>query len=128
MGREDKGKNEAAGAREELSKRAVHGVECQLVTTNGKMVSAKYYIDRRLRTLRIVPSDSSRPEISGDLTRIRETYDIEAGSHLLPPSVRDALVEEQRRRLLLITFDAREADICILEATPAEREQTVMCM
>merc|ERR1712046_497419 len=52
----------------DFARRAVHGIECQLVAMKtGQVSPAMYYVDKRLRTLRITPDDPARQEICGDL-------------------------------------------------------------
>merc|ERR1711862_170467 len=78
--------------------------------------------------LTTTPIDVNVPECQGDIRQIREAYDLEAGGDSwVPPSVRDVLTEEQRRRLVLLIFE-NSPMVCLLGAGTVEREQFVMCM
>uniref|UniRef100_A0A7S2CNE5 Uncharacterized protein n=1 Tax=Alexandrium andersonii TaxID=327968 RepID=A0A7S2CNE5_9DINO len=111
-----------------FAKRAVHGVACHLVdVATGRVVPATFEVDRQLKRLRVVPKDPDMPVFSNSISRVREAFSIEAGEAAVPPAVRAALVEEQRRRLVLISFEDMPM-VCILEASAAERDRLVTCM
>mmetsp|Transcript_51881 Transcript_51881/g.116853 ORF Transcript_51881/g.116853 Transcript_51881/m.116853 type:complete len:196 (+) Transcript_51881:98-685(+) len=111
-----------------FSKRAVHGVACQMVdVATGRVVPATYEVDRQLRRWRVVPNDPDMPVHSSSISRIREAFSVEAGEASVPPAVRGALTEEQRRRLVLVSFEDVPM-VCLLEASVAERERLVTCM
>lgn len=109
-----------------FAKRAVHGVSCHVVdVATGRVYPAAYEIDRQLQRLRVVPKDPDVSIRSSSISGIRDSFSIEAGD--VPPAVRSALVEEQRKRLVLISFyDAPM--LCLLEASVAERERFVTCL
>mmetsp|Transcript_43365 Transcript_43365/g.68656 ORF Transcript_43365/g.68656 Transcript_43365/m.68656 type:complete len:195 (+) Transcript_43365:83-667(+) len=112
-----------------FAKRAVNGIKCELIyNDSGVAVPAKYFIDRRLQSLKIIPADSMNAEVEGDLECIREAYDFQAGSHLVPTAVKQGLRLEQKKRFVLISFVDKSSDICLLESSSTEREQCVMCM
>mmetsp|Transcript_2188 Transcript_2188/g.4437 ORF Transcript_2188/g.4437 Transcript_2188/m.4437 type:complete len:189 (-) Transcript_2188:296-862(-) len=111
-----------------FAKRAVHGVACHLVdVATGRVVPATFEVDRQLKRLRVVPKDPDMPVLSNSISRVREAFSVEAGESTVPPAVRAALVEEQRRRLVLISFEDMPM-LCILEASVAERDRLVTCM
>jgi len=111
-----------------FAKRAVHGVACQIVdVATGRINPAAYEIDRQLRRLRVVPKDPDVPIRAHNISRIRDSFSIEAGEASVPPAVRSALVEEQQRRLVLISFEDAPM-LCLLEASIAERERFVTCL
>mmetsp|Transcript_41484 Transcript_41484/g.72868 ORF Transcript_41484/g.72868 Transcript_41484/m.72868 type:complete len:202 (-) Transcript_41484:96-701(-) len=112
-----------------FAKRAVHGIECQLLDDEvGEAFPAKFFVDRSLRKVRITPRVPDRPEIIIELSQIRETLDMEAGNAVIPRAIHRSLSEDERRRTVIVNVDGPQPPICILEAGPAERERFIMCM
>mmetsp|Transcript_105126 Transcript_105126/g.307223 ORF Transcript_105126/g.307223 Transcript_105126/m.307223 type:complete len:181 (-) Transcript_105126:182-724(-) len=111
-----------------FAKRAVHGISCHFVdVATGRVVPATFEVDRQLKRLRVVPKDPDMPVCSNSINRIREVFSIEAGESTVPPAVRGALVDEQRRRLVLISFEDMPM-LCVLEASVEDRDRLVTCM
>mmetsp|Transcript_40006 Transcript_40006/g.87352 ORF Transcript_40006/g.87352 Transcript_40006/m.87352 type:complete len:198 (+) Transcript_40006:54-647(+) len=115
----------------DFAKCAVRGVHCRVVdSATGNAFHAAYSVDASLRRL-ILRSDASNDLYHRNLemSRIKDVYDFESATEVLPEAVTHAIGgSDTRDRFLAIVFADGSEPVCILEASVEERDRFIMCV